>query len=111
MEKIALMGTLSKNRRWIKKSDYQKLYDFILMEVHAKPGIQLQELLDCATEKLAHHLPNFYMLLLQVKHDMEARGVIDTNFDHLRNQMIMPRYDRHSVKLVPNAIRMSSFGL
>jgi hypothetical protein len=108
MEKIALMGTLSRNRRWINKTDYQRVYDFILGEVHARPGIYLQELLDLAETTLAKQFPNFYTLLLSVKHDMEARGVIDTNFDPMRNQMIRPRFVQHPV-YSPGAVRLSSF--
>lgn len=95
------MGTNSKNRKWIKKTDYEKLYEFILIEVQAKPGISLQELLDVAAYKLVTKFPaSFYSMFLQVKHDMEARGIILTNFDHRRNQSIRPRIEQQAT--IPN---------
>ena len=111
MEKIALMGTNSKNRKWIKRTDYEKLYEFILIEVQAKPGILLQELLDVAAFKMVKQFPpSFFTMFLQVKHDMEARGIIHTNFDDLRNQYIRPRIEQTQLQnfVIP---RYSAYGL
>jgi hypothetical protein len=89
MEKIALMGTARKHGRWMKKNEYERFYQLILSEVTSRQQVRLQELLDTAANTMAKDFPiNFSWLLLQVKHDMEARGVIQSSLDIGRNQLI-----------------------
>jgi hypothetical protein len=89
MEKIALMGTKGKSVVWIKRHDYQKFYETILSEVKANSSLFLAELIERVSAKLYTEFPrNFSWILLQVKHDMEARGLIKTNVDPLKQQTI-----------------------
>jgi hypothetical protein len=89
MEKIALLGTTRKYGRWINKMEYEKFYELILAELSLKYEVRLQELLDIAAIRMAREFPiNFSWLLLQVKHDMEARGIIQSKLDNMRNQVI-----------------------
>lgn len=89
MEKIALMGTPGKSVRWIKRNDYQKFYELILDELKTSSCLMLQELIDKAALKLNKEFPASYSwILLQVKHDMEARGLIKTDLNFLKQQTI-----------------------
>jgi hypothetical protein len=89
MEKIALMGTHRKNAKWIKRNDYQKFYELILGELTPGSDMCLEDLIDKASEKLYSDFPlNFSWIFLQVKNDMEARGLIKTNLNFLRQQTI-----------------------
>jgi hypothetical protein len=112
MEKIPLMGTLGKNLKWIKKTDYERFYDFIMEEVMSSPGIQLQELVDRCSGGPGKQFPaNFSWILLQVKHDMEARGIIQTNLDRMRNQIITVRDNRSVFQSIVSPKNLSVHGL
>jgi hypothetical protein len=61
---------------------YQKVYDFIMSELATNKQISLDTLLDEAASKIKTSLPpNYTWILLQVKNDMEARKVIETDIE------------------------------
>jgi hypothetical protein len=93
MEKIQLQ-TDKRVRRWMPKNHYQKVYDFIMSIVTSRKEISLIDLVDEASKKISTLLPpNYTWILLQVKLDMELRGIIETN---IRNGMMI------SLKRVPS---------
>jgi hypothetical protein len=97
MEKVALLGTARKHARWIRKNEYEKFYDLIIAELNLKREVRLQDLIDIAAVRMAREFPiNFSWLLLQVKHDMEARGIIQSSLDIMRTQMIRMKENEKS---------------
>jgi hypothetical protein len=99
MEKVALKIPSERKIVWMNKLHYQKVYDFILEEVRYYNSLLLHDLIEHASVKLNHQLPaNLTWILLQVKQDMEGKGIIKTSLDYLRNQTIMvPSNNKHII--------------
>jgi hypothetical protein len=90
MEKVALKIPSEKKLVWMNKIHYQKVHDFILDELKIYNSLCLNQLIEDASMKLNRQLPaNLTWILLQVKQDMEGKGLIKTSLDYLKNQTIM----------------------
>jgi hypothetical protein len=80
-------------------SQYKELAQFILMQLKTNTPISINQLLDLAFKEFPHDDRNkFARTLLQVKGDLEARGLIKIFFSAGRSQLIQLKRKRNMVR-------------
>jgi hypothetical protein len=86
MEKIEMLGSPKKRGPLINRKDYERITEFILDHIKKNGGrISLNELLDHAMNILG----DIALQVLQVKRDLEARGIIETALSNKREQFLV----------------------
>ncbi|MBT1701443.1 hypothetical protein KK083_31405 [Fulvivirgaceae bacterium PWU4] len=86
MEKIEMLGSPQKRGPLIHRKEYEKITEYILAQIKKNgESISLNELLDNATNDLG----DIALVVLQVKRDLEARGVIETALNNKREQFLL----------------------
>jgi hypothetical protein len=99
MDKIEMLGSPKRKGPVIQKKDYDTIADFILHYLKEKKQemTSLHELLDQAM--LTHG--DIALLVLQVKRDLEARGLIETVLNNKREQFILIRKQPRKRSMFP----------
>lgn len=86
MEKIEMLGSPQKRGPLIHRKEYDKITEFILAQIKKSgESISLNELLDNAMADLG----DIALVVLQVKRDLEARGIIETALNNKREQFLL----------------------
>lgn len=86
MEKIEMLGSPQKRGPLIHRKEYEKITEFILTQIKKNgESISLNELLDNALSDLG----DIALVVLQVKRDLEARGIIETALNNKREQFLL----------------------
>lgn len=91
MEKIELEQPQGKKGLMILKKHYNMLCIFILTMLESKGQITLTELLDTANQKLNNEYMDVRWMLLNVKLDLEAKGLIRLRYAPKCTQIISAR--------------------
>lgn len=81
-----MLGSPKKRGPLINRKEYERITEFILGQIKKNgESISLNELLDHALNTLG----DIAVVVLQVKRDLEARGIIETALNNKREQFLL----------------------